>query len=84
MSWKGSLRFERDGGGLAGAEAIEGATDFRIPGGEAGGSEKGGIDLTGFASGKEGTGGFAAKLPEKSQGAGGGGRVRNEERAGPF
>jgi len=51
---KFGLRTERYGGGLAGAEAVEGAAEFGIAGGEAGGGKEGGVDLTGLTGGKEG------------------------------
>jgi hypothetical protein len=40
---------------LAGAEAVQDAAEPGIAGGEAGGGEKGGVDLTGFAGGEEGS-----------------------------
>jgi len=40
---------------LAGAEAVEGAAEFGIAGGEAGGGKEGGVNLAGFAGGKEGS-----------------------------
>jgi len=40
--------------GLAGAEKVEGATDFGVGGAEASGGEEGGIDLACFSGREEG------------------------------
>jgi hypothetical protein len=55
LRWKESLGFQWYGGGLAGAEAVQDAAEPGIADGEAGGGEKGGVDLTGFAGGEEGS-----------------------------
>jgi hypothetical protein len=65
---------------LAGAEGVEGFSDFRIPGSETGGGKESCIDLTGFSGGKEGTGGRGAELPEESERFGWSGGIGNEKR----
>jgi len=57
---------------LAGAEEIQGATDFWLSVGEAGGGEKCGVDLARFAGGKKRAGRFGGQFFEESEGAGGG------------
>ena len=69
----------RDGLGLAGAEKVEGATDFWVSGGEAGGSEEGGIDLACFSGREEGAWGGGSKFTQEREIAGGGGGSGNEE-----
>ena len=68
-----------DGLGLAGAEKMEGATDFGVGGGKAGSSEECGIDLACFSSGKEGAWGGGSKFTQKREITGGGGGSGNEE-----
>jgi hypothetical protein len=51
--------------GLAGAEKMEGATDFGVGGGEAGGGEEGGIDLACFSSGEEGAKGGGSEFTQE-------------------
>ena len=68
-----------DGLGLAGAETVEGATDFGVGGGKAGSGEEGGIDLACFSSGKEGAWGGGSKFTQKREITGGGGGSGNEE-----
>ena len=58
---------------------VEGATDFGVGGGEAGGGEEGGIDLACFPGGKEGAWGGGSKFTHKREITGGGGGSGNEE-----
>ena len=69
----------RDGLGLAGAEKVEGATDFWVSGGEAGGGKEGGVDLACFTSGKEGAGRGGTELAQKGESTGGGSGGGNKE-----
>ena len=69
----------RDGFGLAGAEKMEGATDFGVGGGKAGSSEECGIDLACFSSGKEGAWGGGSKFTQEGEIEGGGDGGGNEE-----
>ncbi len=79
LSGMEKLGVKRDRRSLAGAEAVQGAPDFGITSGETGGGKKSGVDLTGFASGKEGAGGGGAQFAQEGKGAGGGGRLRHEQ-----
>ena len=69
----------RDGLGLAGAETVEGATDFWVGGGEASGGEEGGIDLACFSGGEEGAWGRGSKFTQEREITGRGGGSGNEE-----
>jgi len=64
---------------LAGAEKVEGATDFGVGGGEAGGGEEGGINLACFSGGKEGAWGRGSEFSQKREVAGGGSGSGNDE-----
>ena len=68
-----------DGFGLAGAEKMEGATDFGVGGGKAGSSEECGIDLACFSCGEEGAWGRGSKFTQEREIAGWGGGSGNEE-----
>ena len=69
----------RDGLGLAGAEKVEGPTDFGVGGSEASGGEEGGVDLAGFAGGEKGAGGGGGESAEEGEAAGGGRGGGDEE-----
>ena len=69
----------RDGFGLAGAEKMEGATDFWVSGGEAGGGEEGGFDLACFSGREEGAWGRGSKFTKEREIAGGGGGSGDKE-----
>ena len=65
---------------MAGAEGVEGFSDFRILGSQTGGGKEGGIDLTGFSGSKEGTGRGGAEFAEKGKRFGRSGGIGNEKR----
>ena len=69
----------RDGLGLAGAEKVESTTNFGLGGGEAGGSEEGGIDLACFSGGEEGAWSRGSEFTQEREIAGWGGGSGNEE-----
>ena len=58
---------------------MEGATDFWVSGGEAGGGEEGGIDLACFSGGEEGALGRGSKFTQEREIAGGGGGSGDKE-----
>ncbi len=70
---------ERNGEGLSGAEAVEGAADFRVARGEASGGEQGGVGGAGGAGGEEGAWGGGSELAEEGEGFFWGGGVGDEE-----
>lgn len=64
---------------MAGAEAVEGATDFGVAWGEASGDEKGGVGGAGGAGGKEWAWGGGTELAEEGEVFFWGGGVGDEE-----
>ena len=68
-----------NGESLAGAEAVEGATDFGVAWGEASGDEKGGVGGAGGAGGKEWAWGGGTELAEEGEVFFWGGGVGDEE-----
>ena len=65
---------------MAFAEEFEGTSNFWVVGGEAGGGEKGGVNLSGASCGKEGAGGGVSKPSEEGEGLGGRSGIWDEER----
>ena len=68
-----------NGESLAGAEAVEGSTDFGVTWGEASGDEEGGVGGAGRAGGEEWTWGGGSELAEEGEGFFWGGGVGDEE-----
>jgi len=69
-----------NGESLAGAEAVEGSTDFGVAWGEASGDEEGGVGGAGGAGGEEWAWGGGSELAEEGEGFFLGGGVGDEER----
>ena len=78
-SWVEGLGVMGNGESLAGAEAMEGATDFGVAWGEASGDEEGGVGGAGGAGGKEWAWGGGTELAEEGEGFFWGGGVGDEE-----
>ncbi len=77
-SWAWGLGVEGNGEGLSGAEAVEGAADFRVARGEASGGEEGGVGGAGGVCGEEWAWGGGSELAEEGEGFFWGGGVGDE------